>query len=113
MVLDPITEIEIRVFMAVMVRGGELVVDLQGRRKGRHRQKQQDEADGDCPSCPFTPPYILKAGHHRRRSLYQSEWRPVNCFTMCTCVLRPNDGSGVRRLPHPSHQRLTLTGAAK
>lgn len=56
MVLDPITEIEIRVFMAVMVRGGELVVDLQGRRKGRHRQKQQDEADEDCPSCQFTPP---------------------------------------------------------
>ena len=46
MVLDPLTKVGIRMLVTILVRGAQLVVNLQRRRKGRQGQENQDHCQG-------------------------------------------------------------------
>lgn len=51
MVLDPLTEVRIRVLVAILIRGGELVMNFQGRGKGGEGQKHQDHGQRHRGAC--------------------------------------------------------------
>ncbi|MEK6526468.1 MAG: hypothetical protein AABZ22_06310 [Nitrospirota bacterium] len=53
MVLDPLAEVGVGVLVAIVISGGEFVVDLQRRRK--RRQRQEDQRDGDSKRGTGTP----------------------------------------------------------
>ena len=45
MVLDPLTDVSIGVFVAVCVSRGQLMVDILGHSEGRKDHEEEDEAD--------------------------------------------------------------------
>ena len=47
MILYPLAEIGIGMFVAVMISGGQFVMDLQRDRKGRHRKQECHQQQGD------------------------------------------------------------------
>jgi hypothetical protein len=46
MVLQPLAEVSIGVFVSIRIGGSELMMDILGDRKGSQRQKKRDQADG-------------------------------------------------------------------
>jgi hypothetical protein len=46
-VLDPLTEVGIGMFVAVVVGGSQLVVDLQRRSERRHREQEARDEERD------------------------------------------------------------------
>lgn len=50
MILHPLTEVGIGMFVAIVVGGRQLVMDLQRCRKRRHREQHAREEQGNKPT---------------------------------------------------------------
>ncbi|MGH7165935.1 MAG: hypothetical protein ACREIS_10485 [Nitrospiraceae bacterium] len=65
--LDPLAEVKVGVLMAVLISGGEFVVDSERSRQGGYSQEDQREGNGYRPAARLANEYGRHSTAHQWR----------------------------------------------
>ncbi len=85
MVLDPLAEVGVRVLVAVLIGRGELVMDLQRRRKGRQREEDGADNKGKQTARPSHTPLVK--GHMSHAGCFFTKTSPLKASPISELAL--------------------------